>query len=57
MERTSQLRAGQKLTGQTMAQGIIGLPDTYGIPLQLELADMRLESKIPMERLKLTKVC
>ena len=45
MERTSQLRAEQKLLEaiQTMAQGITGLPDNYGIPLKLELADMRLE--------------
>ena len=28
----------------TMSQGITGLPETYRVPLQLELADMRLES-------------
>ena len=46
MERTSQLRAEQQLSDAilTMSQGITGLPDAYAIPLQLELADMRLES-------------
>ena len=46
MERTSQLRAEQSLSEaiSTMSQGITGLPETYRVPLQLELADMRLES-------------
>ena len=43
---TTLSRAEQKLTEaiETMAQGILDFR-TYGIPLKLELADMRLESK------------
>ena len=45
MERTSQLRAEQKLRAaiETMKLGVQGLPEEYAIPLRLELADMLLE--------------
>ena len=47
MERTSQLRAEGDVAeaSRTMKQGITGLPEEYGNPLRLELADMLLEQQ------------